>query len=153
MKVQGSQLYFVDPTGNTLMEVDCPTQMSLGGGERDQIETTCLGADQRSFEPGLRARNTFSFTINADLSKASHARLAALYASGDVIHWAIGVGMPKIDPTVDVTEHTITPGAGREWRLFDGSVGSFPTDLALNAVVTAQITVVVDGSITFTAAA
>lgn len=149
MKVQGSQLYFVDPTGNTLVEVDCPTQMALGGGEVDQIETTCLGSDQRTYQPGLRGQNTFTFTINADLSKSSHARLAELYGTGDVVHWAIGVGKPKTDPTVDGTGHTITPAAGREWRLFDGSVGSFPTNLALNDVVKSQVSVVVSGGVTF----
>ena len=94
---QGTQIYALVPplsgTGPmTVMEVECATSFDPGGAPAEQIEDTCLSAQERSYKKGLRTPGQASLGLNADPNNASHIRLHQLSeADGDTtIEWAVG---------------------------------------------------------------
>lgn len=105
---QGTQIYALVPplsgTGPmTVMEVECATSFDPGGSPAEQIEDTCLSADERSYKKGLRTPGQASLGLNADPNNASHIRLHQLSeANGDTtIKWVVGWSDGKdIVPTI-----------------------------------------------------
>ncbi|WP_456320656.1 phage tail tube protein [Pseudomonas protegens] len=94
---QGTQIYALVPplTGSgpmTVMEVECATSFDPGGAPAEQIEDTCLSAQERSYKKGLRTPGQASLGLNADPKNASHIRLHQLSeANGDTtIKWVVG---------------------------------------------------------------
>ena len=145
-KVQGSQLYFIDPEGDVITEVACITTLDGLDAARDQIETTCMSDTARSYEPGLATPGAATFGINTDPSEASHVRLHELYVAGTTVKWALGwsdgIGIPPT--SVDTDEEFVLP-ATRSWITFTGYVASFPFSFAQNAVVASSLSVQVSG--------
>lgn len=137
---QGTQLFFVDPYDNTVVEVACATAISGIEASRDQIETTCLSGSSRTYEPGMPTPGQAQITINADGREASHVRLHELYRDGTKVNWAIGWSGSTAPPTVDSNGEFTLP-ADREWSTFNGYVANFPFDFAPNAVVTSNVPV------------
>lgn len=94
---QGTQIYALVPPLNgsgphTVMEVECATSFDPGGSPAEQIEDTCLSAQERSYKKGLRTPGQASLGLNADPNNASHIRLHQLSeADGDTtIKWVVG---------------------------------------------------------------
>lgn len=149
VKTQGTDLYVIDPDTGTVIDVGCVTEISGIDTTIEQIETTCLQENARTYVAGLATPGAASFTINTDPSNPAHIRLHNLKTSGATLKWAIGWSeAPGTPPTVntispDVFEFTL-PGT-RSWITFDGFMNSFPFSFALNSVVTSQIGIQVSG--------
>jgi len=139
---QGTQIYFIDPTGNTLVTVDCATTFNPGGSPADQIETTCLEATEREYVAGLRTPGQASMSVNADPTNTSHVRMHELSEANPqpVLSWAVGWSDGTAAPTVDTAGDFILPTT-RTWFTFQGYISDFPFDFQLNAVVTSAITI------------
>lgn len=143
---QGTQIYFIDPTTGALTEVTGVTTFNPGGAPADQIDTTSLTDQVKTFMPGLRTPGQASMEINADPTIASHVRLAALASTGtDAFHWAIawsdGTGAPTVDSDDDFDLNVNSDGESslRTFTLFDAYVADFPFDFATNSVVKSSL--------------
>ena len=144
VKTQFTELYFVDPDDNSVVEVGCVTSITGLTAGRDQIETTCLDSPGRTYEPGMPTPGAASFTINADPADPSHIRLHELYREGVTLDWAIGWGDGfEIVPTADSSGFTLP--TTRTWLTFEGYIADFPFEFALNSVVTSSLSIQVSG--------
>lgn len=143
-KTQGTQLYFIDPDSFAVTKVGCVTAMSGLTAGRDQIETTCLDSEARTYDAGMATPGAAQFTVNFDPSDSSHVRLHELYVAGTTIDWALGWSDGiDIPPVSDSTAFDAPPT--RSWILFSGYLSDVPFDFALNSVVTSQIAIQVSG--------
>lgn len=141
---QGTQLYFIDPYDNSVVEAGCITNISGLDAQNEQIETTCLSEQARTYIAGLATPGTASFTINADPKDGSHVRLHELYKEKGNLKWAIGWADGTATPTVDSAGEYDLPDA-RTWLTFDGNINGFSFDFSQNAVVTSQLSVQISG--------
>jgi hypothetical protein len=143
-KTQGTQLYFIDPDTFAVTKVGCVTAMSGLTAGRDQIETTCLDSDARTYEAGMATPGAAQFTINFDPAFADHVRLHELYVEGATLDWALGWSDGvDIPPTSDSTAFDLP--ATRTWITFEGYISDLPFDFALNSVVSSQVSIQVSG--------
>lgn len=150
LKTARSSLYFIDPEGSssgaTVVAVGCATSVTGIGASRDQLEDTCLEADARSYEPGLGTPGQAQFTINFDPSDESHVRIYELWRAGTKVDWALGLSdgpaapAALVPPTLDSSDEFVFPGT-RSFVEFNGYVADVPLDLALNALVGANVTI------------
>lgn len=141
IKVQGSELYFIDPDGNAITKVTCITTLDGLDAARDQIETTCLDSDARTYEAGLATPGAATFGINTDPGDASHVRLHELYIAGTKVNWALGWSDGTAPPSSVDTDLEFVLPATRSWITFNGYVSSFPFSFAQNAVVASALSV------------
>jgi hypothetical protein len=150
LKTARTSLYFIDPefdsNGPGIVTVGCATSISGIGASRDQLEDTCLEDDARSYEAGLGTPGQASFTINFDPADASHVRIYELWRAGTKVDWALGLsdGPPApaalVPPTLQ-TDDTFNLPSTRSWVTFNGYIADVPLDLALNALVSANVTI------------
>ena len=143
-KTQGTELWFIDPEGDVLTKVGCVTNITGLTAARDQIETTCLEDEARSYEAGLATPGAAQFGINFDPADESHVRLHELYVEGLNVAFALGWSDGKgIAPTTDSSDFVLP--ATRSWITFDGFISDLPFDFAQNAVVASTVSVQVSG--------
>lgn len=142
----------IDPDDLSLITVGCVTSITGITAARDQIETTCLDSEARTYVAGMAAPGTATFTINFDPSDASHARLHELYVEGAVLEFALGWSDGTAAPTSQSTDGFALP-TSRTWIQFDGFISDLPFDFSLNAVVSSSVSVQVSGLPTLTAKA
>ena len=143
---QGTQVYFIDPETEMEMVVECATAFNPGGNPADQLETTCLEDDARTYLPGLRTPGQASLTVNADPDNESHYRLYELSQENPppTLQWAIGWSDGESAPatTTDSSGATVFDlPDDRTWYVFDGYIADFPFDFQLNSVVTSDISI------------
>lgn len=148
-KTQGTELWFINGSG-TLVKVGCVTSISGITAPRDQIETTCLEDDARSYIGGLQSPGAAQFGINFDPSDASHIALETIYGANTSVWWIIGWSDGTSDPTSDSNFLPDLPTT-RSWITFEGYVSDLPFDFAQNAVVTSSISIQLSGDRTITA--
>jgi hypothetical protein len=142
---QGTQIYFIDPEDDSVVEIICATDFNPGGNPSDTIDDTCLADTTASSRKGLRRPGQATLTVKADPTNASHLRLFELSnsdAEADqdlhfVVGWSDGIGIP---PTVD-SNGTFNLPTTRTWYAFDGYVADFPMNFALNTTVEANVTI------------
>jgi len=147
---QGTQIYFVDPADDSVVEVTGVTTFNPGGAPADQIDITNLVSQVKEFLPGLRTPGQASLEINADPTNASHVRLHELANTGTTaIHWAVGFSDGTATPTADSVGDFVLSGT-RTWFEFDGYVADFPFDFATNSVVKTTISIQRTGTSTWT---
>lgn len=147
VKTQGTDLYFIDPDSGEVESVGCITSIDGIDTSIEQIETTCLNDNSRTYEAGLATPGNATFGINTDPTNPTHIRLHELKRAGTTLRWAIGWSeSPGTAP--DVTEDSDPdfelPGA-RSWIVFEGYMSSFPFSFAQNAVVQSSIGIQVSG--------
>ena len=150
LKTARTSLYYIDPefdsNGPGIVTVGCVTSLSGIGASRDQLEDTCLEDEARSYEAGLGTPGQKTFTINFDPSDDSHVRLYRLWQAGTKVQWALGLsdGPPApaalVPPTLNSVDEFELP-ATRSWITYEGYVSDVPLDLALNAFMTANVSV------------
>lgn len=148
IKSQGTQMYVIDPDGDSgaeVLTVGCPTAIDGIDTEIDQIETTCLSADARTYEAGLATPGNATFTIQFDPADASHVRMHELKTEGRVLQWAIGFSDGTEDAALSTGGDDFDLDDGRSWITFDGYMSSYPFSFALNDVVESQIGIQVSG--------
>lgn len=145
-KTQGTMLYVIDPDDDSVLEVGCITNISGLDSTLDQIETTCLSENARTYVAGLATPGTATFTINADSEDESHIRLHQLKKTGENLQWAIGWSDGVAPPTVAAgTPATFTLPTTRSWITFEGFMNSFSFDFSQNSVVTSSVGIQVSG--------
>lgn len=142
-KTQGTELWFIDPTGDIVTKVGCVTSITGLTAARDQIETTCLEDQARSYEAGLATPGQAQFGLNFDPTDASHVRLHELYVLGENVSFALGWSDGTAAPTGDSS--TFVLPTSRTWITFDGFISDLPFDFSQNAVVTSTVSVQVSG--------
>lgn len=150
---QKTQLYTYNSDKSKVVEIGCPTSISgAGAGETDQIETTCLNADARTYLAGLKTPGTVSFDINFDPQDDSHNQLIALQKSGDTVPWAIGFSDGTTTPSYTDPDWDFTSGSNVERSNidFNGFVTKVEFDFSLNEVVSASVDVQITGDVTIT---
>lgn len=150
LKTARTSLYFIDPEGDSngaaIITVGCATSITGIGASRDQLEDTCLEDDARSYEAGLGTPGQATFTLNFDPSDESHVRVYELWRAGTKVEWALGLSdgpaapAALVPPTLDSDDQFNLP-ATRSWITFNGYVADVPLDLALNALVTASVSI------------
>lgn len=149
MKTQGTNLYAIDPADGSLIVVGCPTSIDGIDTSIEQLETTCLSSQARTYEAGLATPGTATFAINIDPKDPSHLRLHQLKTAGTTLNWAVGWSeAPDVDPTIEQNsdgEYVFVPSPARSWIFFEGFMNSFPFSFALNAQVTSTVGIQVSG--------
>lgn len=141
-RTKGTMLYVIVPavgvTPAQLLRVGCVTNLTGISASRDQIETTCLESEARTYEAGMPTPGTATFTLNFDPEDSSHLAIHSLFRSGTKVDWAIGWSDGTDDPTLGSGDEFDLSDT-RTWILFNGFVADVPFDFALNAVVTSNI--------------
>lgn len=146
LKTLRSSLYYIDPDENEVVTVGCVTSLTGIEASRDQLETTCLEDSARSYEAGLGTPGTKTFTINFDPADESHVRVYNLWRAGTKVVWALGLGDGPPAPAALVAPTYASDGAfnlpdTRSWITYEGYVANVPLDLALNSMLTANVSV------------
>lgn len=149
VKTQGTQLYLLDPDDcSTVINVGCVTAISGIEATRDQLESTCLESPARTYEAGLATPGQASFTINFDPKDETHQRIIELYKAGTKFELAIGYGDGVKDSNGDMdaplagTDCLFNLPDTRSWLiLHQVFFANVPQDFALNALVTANVSV------------
>lgn len=139
LKTQGTELYLINPAGDLVVAVGCVTSIDGLDATRDQIETTCLEAQDRTYQAGMKTNAAFTFGINFDPADSSHAVVEDLFQDGTEVAFAIGLADGTADPTVDSTGSEFDLPATRSWIAFRGYVSSFPLSMPLNDVIRATV--------------
>jgi hypothetical protein len=150
VKTQGTQLFIIDPDatgGCEILTIECATSLSGLGSPREQIETTCLEDDARSYVGGLATPGQLTVTVNFDPNNESHFRMYELWKDNVDFQFAIGFGPETNVPTVDTSCDFVLPTA-RTYITGSGYISDVPIEIALNAVVTASIPIQVSGEYT-----
>ena len=151
IKSQGTELYFVDTlTSGTpaVTKLTCPTGISGLGGARDQIDTSCLDATDRSFLPGLGNPGQVSVPFNLDPTSASHDILFDLKEDGAVLNWIVGLSDGTAAPTID-SDDDMTPPANRSYFKFAAYIADVNIDIAGNDIVKGTLTLQRSGQATY----
>ena len=91
LPTQGTVLYAIDPADDSVITVGCITNLAGIDTTNEQIETTCLSDQARTYLAGLSTPGTASFDINFDTSDASHMRMRELKVAGTTLQWAVGI--------------------------------------------------------------
>jgi hypothetical protein len=144
IKTQGTVLYTIDPADDSLLVVGCVTSIDGVTTTNEQVETTCLESDARTYISGLATPGAASFGINFDTADASHVRLHELKIAGTSLQWAIGWSDATTAPTVD-SVGAFDLATTRSWILFDGFMTDFPFNFAQNAVVQSTVGIQISG--------
>ncbi len=150
VKTQGTELYYVDTVGTSnprLVKMYCPTGIQgVGGGTKDQIETTCLDTTgSKEFVAGLG--NTAPITVPFNMipsEGANHRQLFDMKELGRntkwIEVWSDGVDLPTLagDDIVPPTDRT-----SFEW---EGYVSEVNVDHSTNEIVRGTLTIQRSGS-------
>lgn len=145
IKTQGTNLYALDPEDNTVLEVGCITSLDGISSPKDQVETTCLQDNARTYVPGLETPGTATFGIYTDTSDESHVRLHELYKLGRNMRFAVGWSDGADAPTATTDDFTLPET--RSWIIFEGYLSDFPFSFATNSVVSSDISVQISGEV------
>lgn len=119
IKSQGTQLFAV--MNKAIVRFTCPTSFSMGDDSFTKIDATCLDADTKDYDRGLREPGEGAIGINLDDENASHLQLTQLADSGDKVQWYVGGSQSKTPPTYDAVEGIELP-EDRTWWSFEGYV-------------------------------
>lgn len=145
-KTQGTDLYVIDPADDSIINVGCVTSIDGIDTTVEQVETTCLSEQARSYIAGLATPGTATFGINTDPEDESHVRLHQLKIAGTTLQWAIGWSESPGTPPTGVTSggDFILPTT-RSWLTFEGFMNSYPFSFAQNSVVQSTVGIQVSG--------
>lgn len=150
IKTQGTHLYAVDPADESLITVGCVTSIDGVTTANEQVETTCLESDARTYIAGLATPGNATFGLNFDPSDSTHTRLHALKIAGTSLKWAIGFSDGTAAPVVDSAANLDGPTT-RSWINFDGFMTDFPFNFAQNSVIQTTVGIQISGEPVVTA--
>lgn len=154
----GTQLFLVNPDASVsdglqpeIVEVGCPTAITIPSEETEQIEITCLNDLVRRYRAGLRTPGAFTFTIAFDDSDDSHELLFNLQQLGTTVRFIVAFSGDDALPSIVATSAgaTVAYPTTRSFFAFDGYVSGIPFSAELNGVYTSEVSVQVDGPIEY----
>lgn len=147
IKTQGTHIYIVDPdeTEPVVITIQCVISASGLNAARDQLESTCLESEARTYEPGMPTPGQMSMTLNFDPSSSSHVRVYELWRAGTKFELAIGLSDGTAAADVDSDGMFDLPSTRTFFVSHDAYFADVPIDLALNALVTANVTLQLSG--------
>jgi hypothetical protein len=152
VKTQGTELYLADPSDGSPFDVvkfGCPTGITGLGGPADQIETTCLGATEKSYVQGLFTPGQVSVPFNLDPANASHQLLFDLKDLGDNLNWIICLSDGDDVPVLNSDDDFVAP-ADRTSFKFVAYIADINIDVATNEIVRGTLTLQRSGSVVAT---
>lgn len=144
IKTQGTRLYTIDPSDESLITVGCITSLDGIDTTNEQLDITCLSDLARQFIAGLATPGQASFGINFDTSDSTHTRLHQLKVAGTSLVWAVGFSDGTTLPVVD-SGGTFDLATTRSWIRFNGYMANFPFNFALNSVIQSTVGIQVSG--------
>jgi hypothetical protein len=146
IKSQKTELFWASaPTVAT--KLVCPTSISGLGGARDQVDTTCLSDNERTFLPGLGNPGQVTVAFNVHRGDLSHEQVLALKASGEVVSWGIYSSDAATAPTA--VGSVMQPVADRVSAIFRGYVSDVNVDIQGNDIWKGTITIQRSGEVAF----
>ena len=149
IKTQGTHLYIVDPdasVGSEILRIECSINIDGISAPRDQIEITCLEDVARQYESGMPTPGQMTVGVNFDPSKPSHVRIYELWSAGTKFDAAIGYSDGTAAPTLASDDESFDFPTSRSYmELKDTYVADVPQSFALNAVVTANVSLQLSG--------
>lgn len=146
VKTQGTELFFINV--DTIVKFACPTGITGLGGATDQIDTTCLGDNERTYVQGLANPGTVSVPFNFDPSQTSHQDLFDLKEAGDNLNWLIALSDGTNQPTLDSNDEFVAPSS-RTSAEFVAYISDVNIDVATNEVVRGTLTLQRSGAVTW----
>jgi hypothetical protein len=149
VKTQGTELYYVDPTNSVPVAVKlaCPTGITGLGGATDQIDTTCLGDNERTFVQGLANPGQVSVPFNLNPQDASHQDLFDLKEEGNNLNWIVCLSDGSAAPTLNSDDEFVPP-SNRTSFSFVAYISDLNIDLATNEIVRGTLTLQRSGAVT-----
>jgi hypothetical protein len=137
---QGTELFVLDETvsPSTVVQIGCPTNYNPGGSTRDQIDTTCLGDTERTYESGLGTPAQETIDIIFDPDDDSHRLLEAMQTSGDKAQFYAGLSDGTNSPTA--SGGSLIAATSRTGFVFEASVASVSYAAPVNEVWRATVT-------------
>lgn len=148
MKTQGTHLYIINPDasgGPEVVRIACVTSINGIEAPRDQLDSTCLESEARTYEAGMATPGQMTFGLNFEPQDQTHGLVYDLWRSGKKVEMAIGYGDGTAAPTLDSDDQFNLPTT-RSWTvLHDSYIANVPQDIALNALVTATASVQLSG--------
>lgn len=155
VKAQKTGLWFQNATTGVIIKLQCAKSISGLSASRDQVETTCLDEDVRTYEAGLPTPGTASVAIDPDPKYTGHKELQALHVTGEKVNFINGWSDGTSSPTaaLGVTGGTISNGGsgytGTVAVAATGGTGSgFAGVAVLTGGVVTGITVTTPGNYT-----
>lgn len=144
LPTQGTKVYLKDPLTDQLLQIDCPTGLTIPSAESEQLDATCLDDLDRHFRAGLGNPGVVSLTLNFDPGSASHVRLVQLKKSRENVTWVVGLSDGTTAPALDSAGELDLP-TDRSFVSFEGYVSAVPIDAQLNAFYTMEVSVQMSG--------
>ena len=148
MKTQGTHFFIKDISGSepVVLKFACPTGVTgLNSGGADEIDTTCLDAQTKSFELGLFDGGELSIPFIFDPDENSHRAAFALSALKETTEACIALSDGTNPPTLDTSMMFVAP-VGRTSFIIPALIKNVPIDIAGNEVVRGTLTIRVNGS-------
>ncbi|MDD1966946.1 phage tail protein [Pseudomonas putida] len=87
---QGTELFALDPTDNSVIDVGCFTSLDGIDTSIAQVDVTCTKSKARKYKAGLAEPGSASFGLNIDPANPAHLRLHQLKKAGLTLKWVVG---------------------------------------------------------------
>lgn len=131
VKNQGTQAFVV--IDDEVVRFKCVKKIGYGQDTFSKIDVTCLDAESKEYERGMRDPGEGSVEINYDDENTSHDRLLEIAESGEKLDWYIGSSHSKDEPTIAAGVVTLRPS--RSWNQFKGYINpTAPNDVEIDSV-------------------
>lgn len=151
IKTQGTFLYVLAEKDNeeTLMQIGCPTSISLGEVSVDTIETTCLSSTTRSYETGLETPGEGSIGINLNPKDESHMWLYEIQDDKTKNTVWVILGMSESTDSPELVEDKVELPDTRSWLVAKANIQGFSFNIEANSIVQVDIPIQRSGVIGF----
>jgi len=153
-RVQGTQVWFVDPQNEEPRLLGQITDLQPGGAPFDPIDVTTVDDYTRENIPGLRAPGQLTFSINLEPGNYAHRRLHEIFLENPsnqndtLLNWIIGWSDGTSSPTADSALEPVLPTT-RTWYTTAGYIADMPFSFPLGGVVNGQIAIQKSGAPTW----
>jgi hypothetical protein len=144
VKTQGTELFLIND--DEIVKFACPTGITGLGGATDQIDTTCLGNNERTFVQGLANPGQVSVPFNFDPSQTSHQVLFDLKEAGDNLDWLVALSDGSGQPTLNSLDEFVAPD-DRTSAEFVAYISDVNIDIATNEIVRGTLTLQRSGAV------
>ena len=152
VKTQGTELFLIDnvsaPSTPAIVKFACPTGITGLGGATDQIDTTCLGNNERTYVQGLANPGQVSVPFNFDPTQTSHQILFELKEAGTNLDWLIGLSDGTSQPSLNSLDAFVAP-TSRTSAEFIAYISDVNIDIETNEIVRGTLTLQRSGAVTW----